>query len=339
MARGKVLIVEDEPIVAMDLKQEVQELGYEVVGVADSADEALMNVQASAPDFALMDIRIAGSLDGIQTARALRHWYHVPSIFLTSYTDDATLARAARTMPYGYLTKPFKSAELRATLRMALDRSREDARERTEHEQVAETFNGMPEGIVTISCKGNVRFMNYAAEALTGWNISAAKGKPVHEVLHWSSTQTNPVPPLADWTGAPQGEWLGCALAMANGSKNYVDVTLAPLADSDGEPRGFVVTLRDAAERTHKQAIEEAQGERPWFDHAPMAMMQLDGEGRIERVNEALLLEAGVAADRVLGRTLTGLNMDPDPRIAKDLMPKLLKNTRFVTASKSSTPN
>jgi PAS domain S-box-containing protein len=339
MARGKVLIVEDEPIVAMDLKQEVQELGYEVVGVAESADEALVNVQATRPDFALMDIRIVGSLDGIQTARALRHWYQVPSIFLTSYTDDTTLARAARTMPYGYLTKPFKSAELRATLRMALDRSREDARERTEHEQVAETFNGMSEGIVTISCRGNVRFMNYAAEALSGWNASAAKGKPAREVLHWSSTQTNPVPPLTDWSGVTQGEWLGCALSLASGSKNYVDVTLAPLTDSDGEHRGFVVTLRDAAERVHKQAIDEAQGERPCFDRAPMAMMQLDGEGRIERVNEALLLEAGVAAERVLGRTLTGLNMDPDPRIAKDLVPKLLKNTTFVTACKSQTAN
>lgn len=339
MARGKVLIVEDEPIVAMDLKQEVQELGYEVVGVAESADEALVNVQATMPDFALMDIRIAGSLDGIQTARALRHWYRVPSIFLTSYTDDTTLARAARTLPYGYLTKPFKSAELRATLRMALDRSREEARERNEHEQVAETFNGMPEGIVTISCKGNVRFMNYAAEILTGWNGIAAKGKPVHEVLKWSSAQTNPVPLLTTGSALPQGEWPGCALSLATGSKNYVDVTLASLADSDGEHRGFVVTLRDSAERTHKQAIEEAQGERPWFDRAPMAMMQLDAEGRIQRVNEALLLEAGVTADRVLGRTLTGLNMDPDPRIAKDLMPKLLKNTRFVMASKSSPSN
>lgn len=339
MTRGKVLIVEDEPIVAMDLKQEVQELGYEVVGMAESADEALMNVQATAPDFALMDIRIAGSLDGIQTARALRHWYNVPSIFLTSYTDDATLARAARTMPYGYLTKPFKSAELRATLRMALDRSREDARERTEREEVAESFNGIPEGIVTISCKGNVRFMNYAAEALSGWKASAAKGKPVHEVLPWSNTQTNPVPALTDWSGRPKGEWPGCALSLASGAKNYVDIALAPLTDSNGEHRGFVLTLRDAAERAHKQAIEEAQGERPFFDRAPMAMMQLDAQGRIERVNEALLREAGVVAERILGRTLTGLNMDPDPRIAKGLMPKLLNNTRFVTASKSQTSN
>ena len=339
MPKGKVLIVEDEPIVAMDLKQEVQELGYDVLGIAESADEALMLVQDGLPDFALMDIRIVGSMDGIQTARALRHWYHVPSIFLTSYSDDATLARAARTMPYGYLTKPFKSAELKASLRMALDRARAETRAAAERQQVTETFNGMPEGIVTINSKGNVRFMNYAAESLTGWNASAAKGRPAQEVLQWSPNQTSTVPSLEDWSRVPQGEWSGCALAQPGGGKSYVDLSLASLTDSDGEHRGFVITLRDAAERLRRQAAEEIEQERPCFDRAPMAMIQLDSEGHIERVNDALLIETGVSADKVLGKTLTGLNMDPDPRIAKDLIPKLLKNTTFVRPAKAQIAN
>jgi PAS domain S-box-containing protein len=336
MPKGKVLIVEDEPIVAMDLKQEVQELGYEVVGTAESADDALMIVQEALPDVALMDIRIVGTMDGIQTARVLRHWYRVPSIFLTSYSDDATLARAARTMPYGYLTKPFKSAELKAALRIALDRAKVDAREFTERLQVTETFNGMPEGIITINRKGNVRFMNSAAEILAGWNASAAKGKPIQDVLCWSISQTGRVPPLTDWSNASQGEWLGCALAQPSGAKSYVDLCLASLTDSDGQLRGHVITLRDACERIRYQAAEEIAHERPCFDRASMAMIQLDAEGRIERVNEALLLETGISSERVLGKTLTGLNMDPDPRIAKDLIPRLLKNTTVVT---SASPN
>lgn len=334
MPKGKVLIVEDEPIVAMDLKQEIQELSYDVVGVAESADDALMIVQETVPDFALMDIRIAGSMDGIQTARALRHWYHVPSIFLTSYSDDATLARAARTMPYGYLTKPFKSAELKAALRMALDRARADARELAERVQVTETFNGMPEGIMTVSTKGTVRFMNCAAETLAGWNASAAKGRPVGEILRFSGSQTGSQPSFGDWNRMEQGEWFGCALEQPAGGKSYADLALAPLTDSDGELRGYVITMRDAAERIRRQAEEEIEHERPCFDHASMAMIQLDAEGRIERVNEALLKEANVAAERVVGRTLTGLNMDPDPRIAKDLIPKLLKNAALITGAK-----
>jgi PAS domain S-box-containing protein len=339
MPKGKVLIVEDEPIVAMDLKQEIQEFSYDVVGVAESADDALMIVQDTVPDFALMDIRIVGSMDGIQTARALRHWYHVPSIFLTSYSDDATLSRAARTMPYGYLTKPFKSAELKAALRMGLDRARAEARELAEQAQVTETFNGMPEGIVTVSSKGKVRFMNYAAETLIGRNAADAKGKPVHEVLCISAPQTASLPSFDEWSSRDHGEWLGCALAQPGGGKSYADLALAPLTDSDGQLRGYVITLRDAAERIRRQAEEEIEHERPCFDGASMAMIQLDAEGRIERVNEALLKEANVAAGRVVGRTLTDLNMDPDPRIARDLIPKLLKNAAFVTAVKPQSTN
>src|SRR5271163_656865 len=130
--KAKLLIVEDEPVVALDLQQEVEQLGCEVVGLAESADEALVAAELCRPDLALMDVRIVGSMDGIQTARLLRTAYQVPVIFLTSYSDDATIARAANEMPYGYLTKPFKSRELKASLRVALHKARADAINRAE---------------------------------------------------------------------------------------------------------------------------------------------------------------------------------------------------------------
>lgn len=339
MSKGRVLIVEDEPIVAMDLQEEVQELGYEVLGPAASADEAFMIVQSTLPECALMDIRIEGSMDGIQAARALQHWYHVPSIFLTSYSDETTLARAARAMPYGYLTKPFKSAELKAALRVALERSQRDSREEAEREQVTETFNGMPEGIMTATCKGVVQFMNSAAECLTGWNADMAKGKPVQEILSWSPEQTNPVPDLTRWEDVAQGEWMGCTLGQPDGGKSFVDLTLASLIDEDGEQRGYVVMLRDATERMRKQALEEVQNERPCFDRVPIAMMQLDAQGRIERVNDALLQVIHVPAEKVLGRTLTDLRMDPDFPAGEDLIRKLVKDASFVTAHAQETSN
>ena len=131
--RGKLLIVEDEPIVALDLKQEVEQLGCEVIGVAESADEALVAAGVHRPDLALMDVRIVGSVDGIQTAGLLRAAYRVPVVFLTSYSDETTISRAAREMPYGYLTKPFQSGELKATLQVALHKARVDARQSAAH--------------------------------------------------------------------------------------------------------------------------------------------------------------------------------------------------------------
>lgn len=174
--RGKLLIVEDEPIVALDLKQELESLGCEVVGVAESADEALAVAEMMHPDLALMDVRIVGSMDGIQTARLLRSAYQVPSIFLTSYSDDTTIVRAAREMPYGYLTKPFQSRELKASLQVALTKAQDDANERAAHQEISATVSGMKEGLVTVTHDGAVQFMNAAAEGLTGWSLERAGG-------------------------------------------------------------------------------------------------------------------------------------------------------------------
>src|ERR1035437_8142295 len=99
--KGRLLIVEDEPIVALDLKQEVEQLGCEVLGVAESADEALVAAGVHRPDLALMDVRIVGSVDGIQTAGLLRAAYQIPVVFLTSYSDETTSARAGGRVPPG----------------------------------------------------------------------------------------------------------------------------------------------------------------------------------------------------------------------------------------------
>ena len=337
--KGKVLIVEDEPIVALDLKQEVENLGCEVVGVAESAEEALAATDTHRPDLVLMDIRIAGSLDGIQTARVLRNWYQVPSIFLTSYSDERTIARAAREMPYGYLTKPFQSAELKAALRVALHKSKVDARERAAHQEVAATIAGMREAVVTIDNTGLVRFMNQAAEKITGWKASKAGGKPVHEILPLSDTSGRPMAALTG-NSLDQGfEGFGWSLEQAGGSTLFVDFNYAPLTDGEGEQRGFILTLRDAAERMRVQAIEELEEDNPGFEQSPTAMVQFDPLGRILRVNKALLRESGLEAEALIGRSITGLRMDPDPRIAHELVPKLLADKSFMAAIRGQEMN
>lgn len=323
--KGKLLIVEDEPIVALDLQQELESLGCEVVGVAESADEALTVAELLRPDLALMDVRIVGSMDGIQTARLLRSAYQVPSIFLTSYSDDTTIARAAREMPYGYLTKPFQTRELKASLQVALTKAQHDARERSVREEVSATLSGMKDGLLTVGLDGTVQYMNAAAEGLTGWTQERARGRHVKEVLRLSDERNRPVPSLTGHAGVTEVEEFGWTLGQPGGSSVLVDFSIAPLLDQAGQRAGTVVTLRNAGERLRSQAIEHTLDDSHSFDTAPMAMVQLDNEGRIVRVNKALLRETGVEAESLLGRSLTGLSMDPDPRIAKQLMHKLLQ--------------
>jgi PAS domain S-box-containing protein len=328
---GKLLIVEDEPIVALDLKEEVEEFGCEVVGVAESADEALMAVEENLPDLALMDVRIVGSMDGIQTARLLREAYGVPVIFLTSYSDDTTTARAAREMPYGYLTKPFQSRELRATLEMALHKAKVDEGVRTSRLKMASTVDGMHEALMMVSLDGEIQFMNTAAELLTGRAREYSTGRQLVEVLDLRDNRSRLVPIMNDREQKVTMEEFGLSLRPAEGGSQLVDLTVCPLADDAGRYRGYVITLRKADERLRAQAIEGFEAEFDPFEAALLPMVQLDGNGHIVRVNRSLLRESGIGAESLVGRTLSGLSTDPDPRIAKRLMHKLLQGDARVT--------
>ncbi len=117
----KVMIVEDERIVAFNLRQRLLKLGYEVPSVVASGEQALKGVDQSSPDIVLMDINIEGDMDGIQTAERLGE-LSPPVIYLTAHSEETTLARARSTKPYGYLIKPFSERELHATIQMALRR-------------------------------------------------------------------------------------------------------------------------------------------------------------------------------------------------------------------------
>ena len=116
----QILIVEDEPIVAADLKVRLELLGCQVVGAVPSGEKAVALAEQRRPDLVLMDIRLEGRMDGIEAAQEIRRQWRLPVVYLTAYADDATLERAKVTEPYGYILKPFKDRELKTVIEMAL---------------------------------------------------------------------------------------------------------------------------------------------------------------------------------------------------------------------------
>ena len=116
----KVLIVEDENIVAMELEHQIKQLGYTVVGPVASGEAALKYAESARPDLVLMDIHIQGPTDGIDTAEAIRCRFNIPVIYLTAHADEATIHRAKLTEPLGYLLKPWREHELQAAITVAL---------------------------------------------------------------------------------------------------------------------------------------------------------------------------------------------------------------------------
>ncbi len=127
MSARRLLIVEDEVIVSMDIASRLELAGYEVVGTAPSAERALRLAASARPDLALMDIHLQGSMDGIEAAIELRRRHEVPVVFLTAHADDATVARARSAEPLGYVLKPFDDRELPLVVERALRRHRTEA--------------------------------------------------------------------------------------------------------------------------------------------------------------------------------------------------------------------
>ena len=122
MSKPRIVVVEDEAIVALDLENRLNLLGYEVAGCAASGLEAIELVKKEQPDLILMDIMLAGDMDGIQTAAHIQKFSDIPTIFLTAYTDSTTLTRATEFAPAGYIIKPYEDRELRVTIDIALAR-------------------------------------------------------------------------------------------------------------------------------------------------------------------------------------------------------------------------
>jgi PAS domain S-box-containing protein len=254
MCAPRILIVEDESVVALDIQERLQGLGYVVPAVADSADEAVRLALELAPDLVLMDIRLRGDKDGISAAREIAARAGPPVIYLTAYADDPTLARARDSAAFGYLSKPFRERELRATIEMALAKADAERRLRASERRYAATVNSIGDGIVGVDGDGRVNLLNPVAERLTGWRQADAAGRPVEQVVVLVNERTrqpveNPVTrALRDRTVVtlpPE-----TALLSRAGRQVPVEDTAAPISDE----RGAVLAFRDVTERKEAEA-------------------------------------------------------------------------------------
>ncbi|MEA1984154.1 MAG: response regulator [Euryarchaeota archaeon] len=120
MNTTRILIVEDEAIVAMVVKKRLTNMGYIVSGVASTGKDAITKVEGTFPDLVLMDIMLKGDMDGIEAATEIRKRFSVPVVYLTAYSDEATLERAKLTEPYGYILKPFTEHDLSTNIEIAV---------------------------------------------------------------------------------------------------------------------------------------------------------------------------------------------------------------------------
>ncbi len=184
--RPRVLLVEDETLVAMELEDRLTRLGIEVTGVVNTARRAIEEVDRQPPDLVLIDVRLKGPEDGIWAASEIRKHHNLPIVYLTAHADDETLARAQATAPHGYLLKPFEERALFATVTMALIRHRVEtmtllrAEGDKRHRAV---LDHMPDGVVVVDATSRIVDANRAAERTFGFPAGGLVGAELDEIL------------------------------------------------------------------------------------------------------------------------------------------------------------
>ncbi len=184
MERVRILIVEDEGLIARDIENMVKNAGYEVCGVVQTGMEAIERAEALEPDLILMDIILQGDMDGIEAAHIIRERCGLPVIYLTSHADETTLERAKLSEPLGYTLKPVEQKELMTVMEVALYKHKMELKLREREEWLGTILQSIGEGVIATDGTGCITFLNPVAEKLTGWRQQESIGKPLTSILH-----------------------------------------------------------------------------------------------------------------------------------------------------------
>jgi PAS domain S-box-containing protein len=228
-------------------------MGYSVIDVTAHGEDAVRRADELRPDLILMDVHLAGGLDGIQTTQLIRRNFDVPVVYLTAHSDVETLRRAAATAVSGYLVKPFRSPDLQCAIEIALYKHAADAQLRQSEQWLATTLQSMTEGVIATDTADKIRLFNPVAEALTGWRKEEAMERPLAEVVALIDEQSrlpleNPVRKAID-ARTPTVATEGLTLVSRSGRAVPVDEHAAPIIDSFDRLLGGVLILRDITER------------------------------------------------------------------------------------------
>lgn len=178
MDASRILIVEDDTLIAQELEIRLLDLGYEIVGIASSGSEAIALASEFQPSLVLMDIMLQGEMDGIEAAEEITRRMLIPVIYLSAFTDKATLQRAKITEPYGYIVKPFNERELQANIEIALYKHQSESKLRMIEEWFGASMRGVSEGVIAMNnASGTISYINQVAEMMTGWANGKAIGR------------------------------------------------------------------------------------------------------------------------------------------------------------------
>ena len=254
MIKANILIVEDEAVVAADLAGKLERAGYRPIGIASDGEEAIRTAQVLSPDLILMDIRLAGGIDGIEAAEKIRALQHVPIVYLTAHSDVGTLKRAVASEPFGYILKPFEERDLTTQIEIALYKAQTEQRLRDSEERYRRLVESAMDSIISFDDNGVILSCNPATERMFGYRCEDLVNRNVSILIPaWGQA--------SDQAGGPKslgGTKPSCGLWQELPARRRYDETFpAEIAVSERFVHGSIVytaILRDVSERKRTEA-------------------------------------------------------------------------------------
>lgn len=268
MSATRILVVEDESIIAEDLKNSLIKLGYTVPSVESTGEKAIKKTEEIKPDLVLMDIVLHGNMDGIEAAKVIHSRFDIPVVYLSSYSDEEILERAKITEPYGYIIKPFNERELHINIEIAIYKHMIEKKLRNSEHWLYSTLKSLGEAVITTDRSGIIKTMNPFAEALTGWERENALEKPLSIIFNIISEKPGQQVENLVTKVTREGMFYGLAehtlLITKSGMKVPVDIISTLIKDEKEKIIGIVLVFYDIIERKRlEEKLKQANIEKP----------------------------------------------------------------------------
>ncbi len=259
----RIMLVEDEAVVALDIRRRLKLLGYDVVGVSSTGEEAVAKAGELAPDLILMDIMLEGDMDGVQAASLIKERFNIAVVYLTAYADAETLDRAKTTDAFGYVIKPFEDRELHTTVEMALYKSNMESRLVENERRLYTTLRSIGEGVITVDGRDRVGFLNSVAEAVLGLPLEKAVNRELAEVFRLESLPNEAVEPVRDIHGNLLRTTTAYKILLTrDGGRIPIEVNASPMLDERNTAHGTVIVFKDISHRMRtEEALRRSVGE------------------------------------------------------------------------------
>ena len=300
MSKVQILVVEDESIVAMDIKNRLQLLGYAVPAIAFSGEQAVSKAKDNLPDLILMDIKLKGDMDGIDAAEEIKALYNIPVVYLTAYADDNTVKRAKITEPFGYLLKPFEERELHTTIEMALYKADLERKLKESEEKHRNIVENSLDGIVKENLdSGEILSINPAFSKIFEYEPEDIQGKSTLELGLWVDQETRKkMIELLKSDGAVHD--FEYQIRTRSGEIKTVSATCRAIHNDEGKMVEFEGIIRDISRR-FKQEEQQRYLATILSDSAD-AIVSVDYDDKIKSWNKGAESIFGYTAEEILGK-------------------------------------